>query len=196
MAKNYDLTEQAAIYGSYHNNKWNKLIHFFNVPLILFGFALWFSIFPVPLKVPLLHQIFPNINPQAFGVNYGTLFWILPALYYCTLDPLVGLIIFILVNTFSCISNVLVFTYGVSQIFYLGLIAQIIGWGFQVVIGHGYFEGRSAAITESSFQAIVSPFFVILEILFEFGYRPKLAAEIHRRTMIKIGEWKASKKLT
>jgi len=81
-----------------------------------------------------------------------------------------------------------------NKFFWLGVIAQIVGWGFQVVIGHGYFEGRSPAVTQSAFQSVVSPFFVVLETLFLFGYRPKLAAEIHKRTNMKINEWKSSQK--
>jgi hypothetical protein len=30
-----------------------------------------------------------------------------------------------------------------SDIFFIGVILQVFGWGFQVVVGHGYFEGTN-----------------------------------------------------
>ena len=36
-----DLLEQLTFYGSYHRNRWNQLIHFVFVPLILWSVAVW-----------------------------------------------------------------------------------------------------------------------------------------------------------
>lgn len=36
-----DLLEQLAFYGSYHRNRWNQLIHFVFVPLIVWSAAVW-----------------------------------------------------------------------------------------------------------------------------------------------------------
>lgn len=48
---------------------------------------------------------------------------------------------FTLLFTFSIISNAALLQYGALNVFWLGTFLQIIGWGFQVVVGHGYFEG-------------------------------------------------------
>jgi len=189
-----DLTEQASIYASYHHNIWNRIIHFIFVPLILLGTTLWLS-YPLPAKVPVdLASLFPGFHEQAFIINIGMILAVILSLYYASLDVLVSLIIFIMLFAFAFLSNVTLAVYGAKQVFWFGFICQVVGWSSQVVIGHGYFEGRKAAVTDSLFQALVAPFFVVLEILFLFGYRPKLAAEIEKRADIKIKEWKASKK--
>jgi uncharacterized membrane protein YGL010W len=46
---------------------------------------------------------------------------------------------------------------------------QVLAWAIQVVIGHGIFENRKPALLDSLFQALVSPFFVVLEFMFLFG---------------------------
>jgi 2-hydroxy fatty acid dioxygenase len=38
---NFNLLDQLTFYGSYHANKWNQLIHFFFVPLILGTASVW-----------------------------------------------------------------------------------------------------------------------------------------------------------
>lgn len=43
MGFNFNLKDQLTFYGSYHNNKWNQLIHLFFVPLILWTVAVWLA---------------------------------------------------------------------------------------------------------------------------------------------------------
>jgi uncharacterized membrane protein YGL010W len=46
-------------------------------------------------------------------------------------------------------------------------------------IGHGVFEGRAPALLDNLVQALFqAPFFVWLEVLFMFGYRPELKARL------------------
>ena len=37
----FDLLDQLTFYGSYHRNRWNQLIHFVFVPVILWSVAVW-----------------------------------------------------------------------------------------------------------------------------------------------------------
>ena len=60
------------------------------------------------------------------------------------------------------------------------------GWGVQVAVGHGYYEGRKPALLDSVFQVFVSVFFLALELLFAFGYRPALYSEVSTATARKI----------
>lgn len=39
--------------------------------------------------------------------------------------------------------NVIVAQNSLSYTIYLGILIQIFGWGFQVAVGHGYFEGNN-----------------------------------------------------
>ncbi len=102
---------------------------------------------------------------------------------------------------------------GAQQSLWLFLWAQILGWGFQVGIGHGYFEGnrkellsllttlsnddsgRKPALIDSTFQVFVAPFFLVLEVLFFFGYRKDLYTKVQSNIEKRIEEWKRQKKL-
>jgi len=153
---------------------------------------LWLSVPFNEISLPFdLAPFFPSVEKEAFVPNLAMILTLAMCLYYCTLDILVGTLLYVLLFTFCIVSNVIVSQSGVAKAFWFGLFLQIIGWGSQVVIGHGYFEGRKPAITDSLFQAIVSPFFLVLELLFMFGYRPQLAKEIEKRVHKKISEWKA-----
>lgn len=53
-------------------------------------------------------------------------------------------------------------------------IVQIVSWAMQIG-AHRIFEGRSPALLDNLAQAfLMAPFFVWLEILFFFGYKPEL----------------------
>jgi len=193
MLNKYDLTEQASIYGSYHNNKWNKLVHFIFVPMIIYATLLWLSFISLPFKLPLPESF---VTSQATTFNFAMILVVVSCLYYSTLDPLVSFTMFLTFMGMCFSANKVVATYGVTDCIYLGIILQIVGWGCQVSIGHGVFEGRSPALTESLFQVIVSPFFLYLEFFFIFGYRGTLQKEIDRRSQEKIAKWKSQKKTT
>jgi len=39
-------------------------------------------------------------------------------------------------------------------------------------IGHGVFEKRAPALLDNLLYTLAAPLFIIVEILFEFGYKP------------------------
>ena len=52
------------------------------------------------------------------------------------------------------------------------------GWISQFY-GHGVHEGRAPALLDNLLGAVVlAPFFVFLEVIFHFGYRPELQKEL------------------
>ncbi len=62
------------------------------------------------------------------------------------------------------------------------LTLHVVGWILQF-IGHGVFEGRAPALLDSLDQAIITaPFFVLIEVLFFFGYRK----DLHKRVSAQI----------
>ena len=61
-------------------------------------------------------------------------------------------------------------------------------------IGHGVFEGRAPALLDSLDQAfITAPLFVVLEVLFFFGYRKQFYNECMEEVKLEIEKFKASK---
>lgn len=61
-------------------------------------------------------------------------------------------------------------------------------------IGHGVYEGRAPALLDNLVQALfLAPFFVWMEVLFAFGYRPELKARLDRAVEGELAKLKAEK---
>ena len=89
-------------------------------------------------------------------------------------------------------SNHLTSTYGMTAN-YVAIGVHIVSWLVQFV-GHGVFEGRAPALLDNLIQAIfLAPFFVWLEILFAFGYRPELKSRLDKAIQKEIAKFKAGK---
>eukprot|EP01127_Copromyxa_protea_P001870 TRINITY_DN1177_c0_g1_i1.p1 TRINITY_DN1177_c0_g1~~TRINITY_DN1177_c0_g1_i1.p1 ORF type:complete len:101 (-),score=32.50 TRINITY_DN1177_c0_g1_i1:66-368(-) len=70
---------------------------------------------------------------------------------------------------------------------------KAVGWVLQI-LAHQVFEGRAPALLDNLLQAIVlAPYFVLLEVLFYFGYRPDLQAKFKELTNKKRLQWKQEK---
>lgn len=90
------------------------------------------------------------------------------------------------------LGNHLTSTYGKTANYWaLGL--HVVSWLAQFV-GHGVFEGRAPALLDNLVQAIfLAPFFVFLEVLFFFGYRPELKSRLDKAISADIKKYKESK---
>jgi uncharacterized membrane protein YGL010W len=75
-----------------------------------------------------------------------------------------------------------------------GIAVEIFAWIAQFV-GHGVYEGRAPALLDNLVQALVlAPFFVFMEILFKFGYRPELQKRVNDAVEKETKKVKAEKK--
>lgn len=83
-------------------------------------------------------------------------------------------------------------TYGMTANYWaIGL--HIASWLAQFV-GHGVYEGRAPALLDNLVQALfLAPFFVWIEILFFFGYRPELKARLDEKVRIEVAKAKKQK---
>lgn len=83
-------------------------------------------------------------------------------------------------------------TYGMTAN-YWALGVHIASWLAQFV-GHGMFEGRAPALLDNLVQAFfLAPFFVWLEVLFFFGYRPELKSRLDQAISQEISKYRAGK---
>lgn len=72
MASAFNLKENLAFYGAYHNHPLNQLVHFVFVPLIMWTVAVWLSYTPAIFKynlVPVLSFLPPGIGQLAKYVS-------------------------------------------------------------------------------------------------------------------------------
>lgn len=64
-----------------------------------------------------------------------------------------------------------------------GAFVHIVCWAAQI-FGHYFFEGNSPAFLDNLFQAFVmAPLFVVMEVMFAFGYKSGLQKRVEKRIL-------------
>ena len=98
---------------------------------------------------------------------------------YILMEPVAGGMLAPLLLGSTAYANHLTSTYGMKAN-YIALGVHVFAWVAQF-IGHGIFEGRAPALLDNLVQALfLAPFFVWLEVLFAFGYRPELKTRLDK----------------
>lgn len=178
---NFDLRKQLAFYGAYHSNPVNVWIHIFGVPAIVWSALVLGTRLPPPTFLPSTHYVFNEY--MIFETNAPALTMALYMVYYAILDP-VATLLFVPQMTLTVLTAT-AFSYRPNAV-RDALIIQTLSWIAQF-IGHGCAEGRAPALLDNLVGALVTaPFFVHLEILFQFGYRPALHKQLKNDVGVEI----------
>lgn len=181
-----NLEKQLLFYGSYHHNPVNIAIHVTCVPLILVTSFLLGTNTPSLLPLPGWLTI-PNLPP-----NLGTIAAVSYASLYLLMEPVAGGLLAPLLLGTTAYMNHLTTTYG-STANYWALGVFIASWIAQFV-GHGVFEGRAPALLDNLVQAVfLAPFFVWMEVLFFFGYRPELKGRLDKAVQQEVARYRGTK---
>lgn len=73
------------------------------------------------------------------------------------------------------------------------IVVFLVSWIMQFV-GHGVFEKRAPALLDNLVQALfLAPFFVWMEVLFKFGYRPELQARVEKDVQKELKDFHSKK---
>lgn len=151
------LKEQVDMYASYHKNPYNKLTHYFGIPIIIFSILLFLSWFRYP--------------SSPWWLNASLVFVISVFIYYLLLDKIIAIIMAIIVTP------MLILAFWVSLLSFklnIGLfLALFIGGWILQFIGHIVFEKRRPAFTDNLIQLLIGPVFFVIEILKKLGYAGK-----------------------
>ncbi|KAG0047838.1 hypothetical protein BGZ83_007195 [Gryganskiella cystojenkinii] len=184
QSKVFDLKYQLFQYGSHHHNVWNVGIHLTCIPLILWSGLVWgansgpliaapsaaavASGAPVAVALSKLFQFCPPNASLALMVAYTA--------YYIKLDKVAGLLT---APLFLGLAKHATHFYQTNpNANKIALYVHVIAWIAQF-IGHGVYEKRAPKLLDNLLQALVlAPYFVVYEVLFFFGYRPQLKAEL------------------
>jgi uncharacterized membrane protein YGL010W len=151
-------------YAAYHRNPKNKFTHLFGVPMVFYSPLIAFN---------WIRFDFFNIN---FGV--GNIILLCIMLWYFSLDwKLATLMSIISIPVALFMEYLSQLDFKISLTYFLGL--NILGWAIQL-LGH-YYEGRKPALADNLIQSLMGPIFVLLEVLFFFGFKKDLEKEIHDR---------------
>lgn len=130
--------------------------------------------------------------------NLGTIAAVVYSTLYVLMEPVAGGLLAPILIGATAYANHLTTNYGMTAN-YIALGVHVLSWVAQF-IGHGVFEGRAPALLDNLVQALfLAPFFVWLEVLFMFGYRPELKARLDeaiQKDISKFREAAAAKKAT
>jgi len=182
-----DLEKQLCFYGAYHHNPTNVAIHMMFVPMILAGGLLLATNSPTIIPLPTWLTV-PNLP-----LNLGTISAILYSGFYILLEPVAGSILLPVIIGWTTYANHLTSSTYSSTVNSWVIAIEIVSWVAQF-IGHGAFEGRAPALFDNLVQALVlAPFFVFMEFLFKFGYRPELQKRVNEAVEKEIKKVKAEK---
>jgi len=182
-----DLEKQLCFYGAYHHNPTNIAIHMICVPLILFTSLLLATNSPTLIPLPSWLTI-PNLP-----LNIGTIGAMFYSGFYILLEPVAGSILLPLIMSWTAFSNHVTSSSHVYNSNVAAITVFVVSWIAQFV-GHGVYEGRAPALLDNLLQALVlAPFFVFMELLFMFGYRPELHKRVNDAVVKEIKKVKAAK---
>ena len=125
-------------------------------------------------------------------LNLGTIAAILYSSFYILLEPVAGTALLPIIIGWTALANYLTSTYtSTTNIIAVGV--EIAAWIAQF-IGHGVYEGRAPALLDNLLQALVlAPFFVFMEFLFFFGYRPELQKRVNEAVEEQVKKFRAEK---
>jgi len=181
-----NLEKQLLFYGSYHHDPTNVAIHMTCVPLLLASGLFLATNSPSLIPLPdwlIIKTLPPNL------ATFGTIAF---ATVYVLMEPVAGGVLMPILFGWTALANYLNQTYGATAS-YWALSVHITSWIAQF-IGHGVFEGRAPALLDNLVQAIVlAPFFVWMEMLFYFGYRPELKARLDEAVAVEVDKFRRSK---
>jgi uncharacterized membrane protein YGL010W len=149
-------------YAAYHQNRWNKVTHFFGVPLAIVSLLIPFAWF----------RFAPALDLRVSGAH---VFYVGVLIYYWRLDRTLAAVIAAL-----AIPLVLAAEWVARLPFLLSVggfvLVTVLGWAIQL-LGH-YFEGKRPALTDNLLQIFNAPLFVVLEVFFLLGWRRTLRHEV------------------
>lgn len=108
------------------------------------------------------------------------------------MEPVAGALLAPLLLGGTAYAKYLTSSYGMAAN-YWAIGVHVFCWIAQFV-GHGAFEGRAPALLDNLAQALfLAPFFVWMEILFSFGYRPELKGRLNKAIEKEIEKYNKSK---
>jgi len=184
----FNLLDQLTFYGSYHHNKWNKLIHLFFVPTIWWSAAVW-GCYSGPL-VPFQFGSSGFLSAN-FVLNLTFFLYLGYAIYYLTLDFFAGLTFDIVLFGLVLSANAFYKYFGPEKAWLYALAIHVLSWYMQIHPGHMMLEGRKPALTDAFFQSLVlAPLFVWFEVLFFVGLKKELYEKLERRIVDEIARYK------
>ncbi len=159
------LEEQITRYAAYHRDRRNIATHFAGIPMIVFSVVLALATAALTLGT--------------FSLSFAVICAVAASLYYLKLDLVLGLAMAVYL-ALNCIgSDAVVAATGAGTALWLALAIFVAGWILQFW-GHK-FEGMKPAFLDDIAGLVIGPLFVMTEVFFLLGMKPKLREYVEAR---------------
>jgi uncharacterized membrane protein YGL010W len=160
------LEDQMSFYAAYHQDGRNKATHFIGVPAIML------SLF-IPLAWLRLDVGGVTLT-AAMALAAGVMVW------YFLLDVPLGLAMLGVTVALLYLGKTIADLGPAPGWAWFGVLF-VGGWALQLV-GH-VFEGRKPALVDNLAGIFIAPLFLVAEVFFALGYKPKLHAAAQARAL-------------
>ena len=159
------LEEQITQYAAYHRDRRNIATHFVGIPMIVFSIVLALAVIRAPLGIT--------------NTSVAVVVAAVTAVYYLKLDLVLGLTMtaYLALNCF--LAHELVAAIGTINALWTALVVFVVGWVLQFW-GHK-FEGMKPAFFDDLMGLVIGPLFVMTEVFFMLGLKPKLKQYVEAR---------------
>ena len=178
------LSDFFVSYGSYHHHPVNQLIHIIFIPQIVFTIMC------------MLKHTAPLYVINGIEIDWGFILLAFLLFAYYNIDFVTAVICTFFYGGLWYLSSQIYADYQsrgeLDQHFRIFLIQHIVSWISQF-IGHGVFEKRNPALVDNLLLTLVAPAFVVLEILFKFGYKKEIFDDCEGRIKANIKDFQESK---
>jgi len=162
-----NFAQQMAFYSVYHENKINIWIHIIGVPIIALGLFMALNFVNFGFKIGPIH------------ITLASIYFLFVIGYFYILNVTFALLGTILYGGIYFLANHLVFNALDAKTAIIVACITFFGAFALQFVGHGMFEKKRPALVDNLFQAFMSaPFFIIVDLAFEFGLKKNLQKDI------------------
>ena len=159
------LEEQITQYAAYHRDRRNIATHFVGIPMIVFSIVLALAV--------------GGITVGSVTVSFAVIVAAVATLYYFKLDLVLGLAMAVYLVLNCLLAQQVVTSLGTANSLWSALIIFVVGWVLQFW-GHK-FEGLKPAFMDDIMGLVIGPLFVMTEVFFLLGLKPKLKQYVEAR---------------
>lgn len=159
------LEEQITQYAAYHRDRRNIATHFVGIPMIVFSIVLALTVWNAPLG--------------SVRLSAAVVVAVIASIYYFKLDFVLGVAMAVYLAMNCVVAHEFALMLGSANSLWSALAIFVVGWILQFW-GHK-FEGMKPAFFDDIMGLVIGPLFVMTEVFFMLGLKPKLKEYVEAR---------------
>ena len=155
------LFDKYIFYAEFHQNKWNKLVHYFCIPALAWSLFVLFNYIPFSENFFRTNMLLPYFNQCTLTLRPSVILLLLYHIYYLYLHVGVGLLSLIFYTILCYSANIFYCQIDYSWIWAIGI--HVFSWILQIA-GHRICEGNQPAFITGAVQSfLMAPIFVVYD---------------------------------